>query len=335
MKLRKALGLIMALAVAATMTVAVGAFDGIFDFDSNAPSYEYGAGAPTWETNTEPHRPGDSNFDWSCGNKSCNVKMSGIKPPACIRCNDTEISRTSGKFMRDFLSGNIRPAPDAFGRPTDTPVTFVMLMLSALVLGLVMSALYKGVTRKGQPSSANFAITLVILPMVIATVVFVIGQNIAAAFGLAGVFSMTRFRSNASNSKDIAFVFVSVALGLSCGMGFVFYALIVAVVLCALLLVLNAIGYGELKAEPKLLRINVPESISYGEIFDSVLEKYAYTWDVARVKTLDLGATFEITYSLMLKQGVNEKEFIDELRTRNGNLSIILRLDNRREGRGM
>jgi hypothetical protein len=115
-------------------------------------------------------------------------------------------------------------------------------------------------------------------------------------------------------------------------MGFVFYGFAISVILCMVLLILNVAGYGDPKSEPKVLRINVPESISYGEVFDPVLEKYAYSWDVQRVKTIDLGATFEITYKIQIKNGINEKEFIDELRTRNGNLNIILRVDDRIEG---
>jgi hypothetical protein len=119
------------------------------------------------------------------------------------------------------------------------------------------------------------------------------------------------------------------AIGIACGTGFVFYAIVIAVLLCIILLVLNAISYGESKSEPKILRINVPESISYGEMFTPIFEKYAYSWDIARVKLVDLGATYEVSYSIALKNGIDEKAMIDELRTRNGNLNITLMLAKR------
>ncbi|MCL2070710.1 MAG: DUF4956 domain-containing protein [Oscillospiraceae bacterium] len=340
--LAKALTLVMILAIAASMAITAAASD-LSDFGITSGG-DVGFGGTDTRT-VLLVEPGASNWksaNWKCNNCSWGYLNDTTNKPSfyiqslersvdCFVCETDNVVRTSGGWVR-FLVGNIRPIPDAFGRPTDTAGTFFVLIASALVLGFVMSLLYKAVTRKGQPSSANFATTLVMLPPVITMVVFVIGQNLAAAFGLAGVFAMTRFRNSTNNSKDLAFVFVSVALGLSCAMGFVFYAFAIAAVLCIVLLILSTIGYGELKSPPKILRINVPESISYNEIFDSILEKYAYSWDVTRVKTIDLGATFEITYSLMTKPQINEKEFIDELRTRNGNLNIILRLDTRREG---
>ena len=174
---------------------------------------------------------------------------------------------------------------------------------------------------------------MVILPTVIAAVVFLVGNNLAAAFSLAGVFSITRFRSAAANSKDLTFIFVSMAIGLANGTGFVAYGAAITVVLCVVLMALCMGGYGDTKTVAKILRINVPESLSYDGLFDPVLQKYADSWEIARVKTVDLGSVYEISYSIAIKEGINEKELIDELRIRNGNLNIILVLDRRALGR--
>jgi hypothetical protein len=123
------------------------------------------------------------------------------------------------------------------------------------------------------------------------------------------------------------------AIGLANGTGFVAYAAAITVVLCIVLLTLSTIGYGDSKTVAKILRINVPESLSYDGLFDPILQKYADEWAIARVKTVDLGSVYEISYAIAVKEGANEKEFIDELRVRNGNLNIVLVLD-RRAGRG-
>ncbi|MCL2754604.1 MAG: DUF4956 domain-containing protein [Oscillospiraceae bacterium] len=217
---------------------------------------------------------------------------------------------------------------DYAGRLLNHTQAFFAVMIVALAMGVIMSLLYKGVTKKGTPSQ-NFAITLMLLPPVIAAVVFLIGTNIAAAFSLAGIFSFTRFRSAAANSKDLSFIFVTMAIGIACGIGYVSHAVAISALLCFLLLVLSITNYGESKSEPKILRINVPESISYGEMFTPIFEKYSYSWDLMRVKLVDLGATYEVSYSIALKLGINEKEMIDELRTRNGNLNITLMLAKR------
>lgn len=212
-----------------------------------------------------------------------------------------------------------------------TVAHFVQIVITALVLGVIMSLVYLKCTRK-KPS-ANFAMSLVILPIVIAAVVFLVGNNLAAAFSLAGVFSITRFRSQAGSSKDLTFIFVSMAIGLACGTGYVWYGVLITIILAIILLILDTAEYGQQKTDAKVLRINVPESISYGEVFDPILEKYTYFWELVRVRTKDLGATFEITYNVTVKRGVNDKDFIDELRTRNGNMNIILRLDDKGDSR--
>ncbi|MCL2036266.1 MAG: DUF4956 domain-containing protein [Oscillospiraceae bacterium] len=212
---------------------------------------------------------------------------------------------------------------------------FFILVFSAVAMGLAMSILYRRVTGKGIAlSSQNLAITLVILPPVIAAVVFLVGNNLAAAFSLAGVFSITRFRSAAANSKDLTFIFVSMAIGLSCGTGFVLYGAAITIILSVVLLVLSELSYGENKTTPKILRINVPESLSFTGMFDPILQKYAVSWDIARMRTVDLGATYEISFKIMTKENIDEKAFIDELRCLNGNMNIILMLDKRGDGRG-
>jgi len=223
---------------------------------------------------------------------------------------------------------------DMWGGVENSTFTFIVVVLAALVMGFVVSMLYKAVIRKGAVASANLAIALVVLPAVITAVIFVVGSSVASAFALAGIFAMTRFRSAAANSKDLTFVFVSVALGVSCGRGYIFYGLVITIVLCAVLLALSSMSFGEPKTLPKVLRINVPESLSFTGMFDDVLKKYALDWQILRMKTVDLGATYEISFAIITKENIDEKAFIDELRCLNGNMNIILMLDKRRDGSG-
>jgi hypothetical protein len=223
---------------------------------------------------------------------------------------------------------------DVFGDVVNSTVTFFIVILAALVMGIAVSMLYKSAIKKGAVASANLAVALVILPVVITAVIFVVGSSVASAFALAGIFAMTRFRSAAANAKDLTFVFVAVALGVSCGRGYVFYGLVITVVLCAVLLILSSISYGEPKTLPKVLRINVPESLSFTGMFDEILKKYAVDWQIMRMKTVDLGATYEISFAIITKENIDEKAFIDELRCLNGNMNIILMLDKRRDGSG-
>ena len=66
----------------------------------------------------------------------------------------------------------------------------------------------------------------------------------------------------------------------------------------------------------------MPESLNYAEAFEEVLKQYALSYELVKVKTTNMGSTFELIYDIMLKNGADEKQFIDDLRVRNGNLPI-------------
>ena len=81
------------------------------------------------------------------------------------------------------------------------------------------------------------------------------------------------------------------------------------------------------KDAEKTLKITVPEDLNFGEVFDDILRKYTLSYNIKRLKTADLGSVYELTYGVVVKDGINEKSFIDELRVRNGNMNIALIMD--------
>ncbi len=208
----------------------------------------------------------------------------------------------------------------------NTALTLPNMLLSlgvALVLGLVIALVYRW-TRRETPSSQSFLLTLVMLPAVVTVIILLVGSNVARAFSLAGAFSIIRFRSAPGDAKDITYVLFSMAVGLAAGMGFLVYAALVALLLCGAMALLEAIHFGRPSGTEKLLKITVPENLDYESAFDSVLEKYTHSAKLRRVKTVDLGSLYELVYAVVTKDGISEKAFIDELRCRNGNLTIAL-----------
>lgn len=196
-------------------------------------------------------------------------------------------------------------------------------LASAFILGIFMSFVYLK-TNKSKAPSRNFAITLVILPAVITVIILLVGSNIARAFSLAGAFSIIRFRSAPGDPKDITYVLFSMAVGLACGMGYIVYAVIVAVFLCLVIILLDVLGFGKVKSENKTLKIMVPENIDFNKAFESILAKYTVNYKKTRIKTAELGSVYEVFYSITPIENLNEKAFIDELRCKNGNLNISL-----------
>jgi hypothetical protein len=213
----------------------------------------------------------------------------------------------------------------------ETPATATLPVLfaalgTAFVLGLLVSFVYMK-THKNKNPSQSFVFTLVLLPTVIAVIIFLVGNNVARAFSLAGAFSIIRFRSAPGDPKDITYVLFSMAVGLAAGMGFILYAVIVGAALCAIMALLELCKYGHPRGTEKTLKITMPENLNFQHAFDDILQKYTLSFALRKIKTVDMGSLYELNYAIVMKNGTNEKEFIDELRCRNGNLNIILSLD--------
>lgn len=212
---------------------------------------------------------------------------------------------------------------------SETAITLSGLLIAiavAIAIGLVVSLVYSKTHRNGAPSQ-SFSITLALLPAVVTVIILLVGNSVARAFSLSGAFAIIRFRSAPGDPKDITYVLFSMAVGLAAGMGYLLYAVVVAVILCVTIVVLELVNFGRPQGTNKILKITVPENLDYENAFDGVLNKYTAESTLQKVKTADLGSLYELSYKIVTKSGLSEKAFIDELRCRNGNLNITLVLD--------
>ena len=199
----------------------------------------------------------------------------------------------------------------------------LLVLGSALVIGFVISLVYL-FTHKKEGYSQAFCVALILLAPIVGMVIYVIGNNIATAFSLAGAFALVRFRSAPGDPKDIAFVFLSVTMGLTCGMGYWIWAAFACAVICAAILILHFTNFAGKKGNYYDLKITVPETLNYVGAFDEVLDKYTSFHKMKRVKSVDFGALFEITFAVNLKDNSQMREFLDDVRVLNGNLKIVL-----------
>ena len=197
-------------------------------------------------------------------------------------------------------------------------VDALICMASSIILGLIV-ALTHTLTKK---YSKNFIITLVILPLLVQVVIMMVNGNLGTSVAILGAFGLIRFRSAPATSREILSVFFAMAIGLSIGMGHIIFAAIFTLVTSLTTLLLSKTKIGETKNKQSL-KILIPEDLDYTTVFDEILRKYTNTYETKKVKTTNLGSMYEITYDIELKEK-NEKEFIDELRTKNGNLTITL-----------
>ena len=197
---------------------------------------------------------------------------------------------------------------------------FLLCIAVSLALGLVLAAVYTYKTRYTK----SFLTTLALLPAIVCVVILMVNGNVGTGVAVAGTFSLVRFRSVPGTAKEIGAIFLAMCAGLIAGMGYLGYAVLFTVVLCAILFLYNLLDFGSRKngERYKVLHITIPEDLDYTGAFDEVLDKYTSSHELVQVKTTNMGSLFRLTYNLVLKSPEEEKELIDKLRCRNGNLEI-------------
>ena len=199
---------------------------------------------------------------------------------------------------------------------------FLAILASALLLGLVYALLY----RRLEHCSRSFALTLSLLPAVVAMIILLVSGSIGAGIAVAGTFSLVRFRSAPGSAKEIVSVFIAMAVGLACGMGYPALGALFTIIICVIYLLFSRLIFAGGMEEDlqKSLLITIPEDLEYAHLFDDIFARYTESAHLIRVKTTNLGSLNRLSYDIRLKRNGEEKEMIDALRCRNGNLEINL-----------
>ena len=200
-----------------------------------------------------------------------------------------------------------------------TLTTFLICIFSSIILGVLASLVFNA----GAHHSGSWAQSIAMLPSVVTLVIMLVNGNIGAGLAVAGTFAMVRFRSAVGSAKEITGLFYSVAIGLACGMGYVGFAAIFFVIIAIFEFCMKKSHFGKVGNNNRSLQITIPENMDYEELFDDLFEKYTSRHELVRVKTTNMGTLFELTYQVQLKDVSTSKQFIDDIRCRNGNLKII------------
>ncbi len=203
---------------------------------------------------------------------------------------------------------------------TLTPATFFICTAVSVVLGLLIALCYMKTCKK---HNAGFVTTIALLPAVVQIVIMLVNGNLGAGVAVAGAFSLVRFRSIPGTAREICMIFIALAAGLATGMGYLAFAVCFVIVTALLALVYARVGLGEKASkDKKSLVVVIPETLNYTEVFDDLFKEYTESNELVSVKTTNMGSLFKLSYEIKLKDASREKQFIDALRTRNGNLEI-------------
>ncbi len=204
---------------------------------------------------------------------------------------------------------------------------FLLCMAVSLVIGVFLAVVY---TYKNKYTQ-SFILTLALIPTVVCVVIMMVNGNVGAGVAVAGAFSLVRFRSVPGTAKEICAIFLAMATGLISGMGYLGYSVLFAVIVSAFMVLYTRMDIGnrtfgnQIRVSlEKTLHITIPENLDYENVFDEILQEYTKKYELEMVKTTNMGSLFKLTYHVMLQDQCEEKEFLDKLRCRNGNLEIML-----------
>ncbi len=208
------------------------------------------------------------------------------------------------------------------GNTTISMTDFLMPIAASLVLGLVISLVHMYKNR----STGSFLGSIALIPAIVCVVIMAVNGNIGAGVAVAGAFSLVRFRSAPGTAREITAIFTAMTTGLMAGMGYIAYAGIFVLVIGAATLICQHLGFGADRTADlrRNLRITIPEDLDYTGVFDDILDEYTKEHKLISSKTTNMGSMFKLTYEVTLDKNKSEKEFMDKLRCRNGNLEIAI-----------
>ncbi len=198
-------------------------------------------------------------------------------------------------------------------------VSVMICLAASLACGLIVALTY----RACEHATKSFSVTLALLPAIVQMIILMVNGNLGVGVAVAGSFSLVRFRSLPGKASDILIIFLAMGLGLATGMGYVYFALAAAAILSAVFFICAKASFLDADPTYRNIRITIPEDLDYVSVFTDVFGRYASKSSLESVRTINLGTMYQVEYTLHLKDASQEKNMIDEIRVRNGNLPVI------------
>lgn len=198
-------------------------------------------------------------------------------------------------------------------------------LLICILVSLALGLLVARVHMVRNVYTKSFVVTLAVLPVLVQSVIMLVNGNLGTGLAVVGAFSLIRFRSVAGGSREITSIFWSMGIGIATGMGYVIYSVIFSAIVAAFLILLHLFPFGDRsKVAERELKVTIPEDLDYPDLFQDIFENYTFSNKLNSVRTTTMGSLYELRYVLLLKDEAKEKELIDAIRVRNGNLPVVL-----------
>jgi uncharacterized membrane protein YhiD involved in acid resistance len=199
----------------------------------------------------------------------------------------------------------------------------VLVMVLSFAASALIGWIYQ-ITHRGTSYTQSFVFTLVLNGMIVAVVMLIVGSNIARAFSLVGALSIIRFRNAVKETRDVGFIFFTMAIGMAIGTRFYLLGLIAAVVISLVILLMTRLNWFAREMASQILRIQIPEGAVLDGLFDRILLKYTSSSELISVDSVHNGLMTELTYSIGMKRSDQIQAFLQEIKNLNGNNRVTL-----------
>jgi uncharacterized membrane protein YhiD involved in acid resistance len=199
----------------------------------------------------------------------------------------------------------------------------VLVMVLSFVLSAFIGWIYK-ITHRGTSYTQSFVFTLVLNGMIVAVVMMIVGSNIARAFSLVGALSIIRFRNAVKETRDVGFIFFTMAIGMAIGTRFYLLGVIAAIVISLVILLMTRFNWYAREMSSQILRIQIPNGAPFDTLFDKAFVKYTSSSELISVDSVHSGMMTDLTYSIGMKKSSQIQEFLTEIRNLNGDNKVTL-----------
>jgi uncharacterized membrane protein YhiD involved in acid resistance len=204
-----------------------------------------------------------------------------------------------------------------------TVTDVVLVLVLSFLLSVFLGWIYK-ITHRGSSYTQSFVFSLVMNGMIVALVMLIVGSNVARAFSLVGALSIIRFRNAVKETRDVGFIFFTMAIGMAVGTRFYLLAVIAAVVISIAIVIMTRFNWFAQTVASQILRIQISNDAPFGSLFDHAFVKYTSTSELISVESVHSGTLTELTYSIGMKKANQIEEFLTEVRKLNGNNKVTL-----------
>ncbi|MCJ7675072.1 MAG: DUF4956 domain-containing protein [Sedimentisphaerales bacterium] len=193
-----------------------------------------------------------------------------------------------------------------------SPADIVLSLLLAFILSQVLAWVYY-FTHSGLSYSRSFVQSLILITVVVAMVMAVIGNSIITAVGLMGALAIIRFRNIIKDTRDVAFIFCSLVVGMAAGSQRYATAIVGTVILSLIAIYLYLTGFGSHQPHNGFLRFSLRGHVGPDHPVTAILKRFCGSFTLISVQDTGFGGPAEYAYQLMIRSAARNEQMMSEL----------------------